>query len=111
LESTNKALADKMNKMTRLIVILSLVFSSAFPVHASPLALASNPDSHQAVPSLNSESEQTLKNQSLGRYDPYDPTYFNSLRWLVYALILFLPFSPPQPPNPTTTIPGAQKGL
>ena len=34
-----------------------------------------------------------------GRYDPNDPVYFNSLRWLIYALISFLPFSPSPDPG------------
>jgi hypothetical protein len=34
-----------------------------------------------------------------GQYDPYDPTYFHSLRWLVYLLIISLPIAPTEPPS------------
>lgn len=74
-----------MNKIVCLFVIFFILFNPYTPAQAvDPVSAAS------------SAVQQSLSTQNSNRYDPDNPSYFNSLRWLVYTLILFLPFSPPK---------------
>jgi hypothetical protein len=86
-----------MNKAIHYFVILSMLFCPYSPAHAADPAAATS----AAVQKSISENTTLYQTQNSTRYDPDNPSYYNSLRWLVYALILFLPFSPPgTPPQP-----------
>lgn len=99
-----------VNKLVHFFVILSMLFGPLSEAQAEISTPASKTYSSKTAQPLDGKDGLIPKDRNSGRYDPNNPAYFNSLRWLVYALILFLPFSPSRVSSPAADPSGIKPG-
>jgi hypothetical protein len=91
-----------MTKIIHILVILALFFCPVSPAQAETATPSSRSYDANSLKELDGNDGTLSNDPNPNRYDPNNPSYFNSLRWLVYALILFLPFTPPRTPSATS---------